>query len=66
MALEINGVELYDLENSITDDAKARDPKTGKSFQSWTWPLFVDRRCYREAPRNVRIHEGRYTQIWSQ
>lgn len=66
MPLEINGVELYDLDNSIKVDAKAKDPKTGKSVQSSRWPLFVDKRCYREAPRNVRVHEGGYTLIWSQ
>lgn len=26
----------------------------------------VDRRCYREAPRSVRVHEGGYSGIWSQ
>lgn len=63
---EISGVELYDLENSITEGAKARDPKTGKSVQNWRWPLFVDRKRYREAPKKVRVHEGGYTRIWSQ
>lgn len=66
LALERNGVDLYDLENSITEDAKSRGPKTGKSMQSWRWPLFVDRRCYREVPKNVRVREEGHTRIWSQ
>lgn len=60
MTPEINRVKLYDPENSITEVAKARDPKTGKSMQSWRWLLFVDRRCYRDTLRNMRVHERGY------